>query len=390
MIFISYSIIFLGCNRSPDPGTIKGEVIDENGNPAKLITIRSEETSFNTSTNEEGKYELRGLSPGKIRIIAYDRLKYKDEIIDTFLAIEEGLVLDFQMKHSNFSLQEWGHLTRGKIYIDAIWTTIEDSLEYDTYMTKYEITNQLYLDFLNSAKGLGYIKVKDEYQINYDLWGRKQRTKTNFLSVYDSHGDLLIRLGRTNKQIQNYPSLEKSVRSAASDIYYENSSFHIYDGFENHPVRCLSFNGAKYFAEFYSCRIPTYKEWWRGAFGDSKNYWDDKFSGKYINFASSDDPYENGIYQTSTPVGFYNGSVHDKFETKDAKSPFGLYDMIGNVREYIYDAQDKPNAAGYSYEDFVGSLSMPTAAQLLSKAVEPDGFYNICGFRVVTDRMNKK
>ncbi len=42
-------------------------------------------------------------------------------------------------------------------------------------------------------------------------------------------------------------------------------------------------------------------------------------------------------FKFSTPVGFYDGKVHEGFQTKDGSSPFGLYDMMGNVAEQVAD-----------------------------------------------------
>jgi iron(II)-dependent oxidoreductase len=40
-----------------------------------------------------------------------------------------------------------------------------------------------------------------------------------------------------------------------------------------------------------------------------------------------------------TPVGFYDGRLHPSpaFQTTDSPSPFGAYDMAGNVREWVRD-----------------------------------------------------
>ena len=39
----------------------------------------------------------------------------------------------------------------------------------------------------------------------------------------------------------------------------------------------------------------------------------------------------------TTPVGFYNGQTHLGFETEDSPSPYGLYDMAGNVYQWVGD-----------------------------------------------------
>lgn len=45
------------------------------------------------------------------------------------------------------------------------------------------------------------------------------------------------------------------------------------------------------------------------------------------------DPYDNGL----TPVGYYDGTVHEGFLTHDSALPYGANDMAGNVYDWVND-----------------------------------------------------
>jgi iron(II)-dependent oxidoreductase len=99
-----------------------------------------------------------------------------------------------------------------------------------------------------------------------------------------------------------------------------------YNPIEAHrPIANVSWTQAMQFCRFSGKRLPTEQEWEKAARGDDgRRYpWGDTFDPAVVNFGSR----ERG----ATDVG--------KFE--DGRSPYGLYDMAGNVMEWTDSGDDQ-------------------------------------------------
>lgn len=178
------------------------------------------------------------------------------------------------------------------------------SIDYDFWIMKYEVTNQLYYQFLNDYQ-------ESEYQ---DLDVKNK----NIFGHYK--GDSLRPKG-------NY-----ILKRLDSIIQYKDTTFILDTTFKNHPVTGVTWFGAKKFCDFYSYELPNRYEWEKAARGmTGNNYpWGDTLFSNAANYHNSGDPFDNG----TTPVGFYNGEVKNNYQTVDNKSPYGCYDMAGNAWEY--------------------------------------------------------
>ena len=105
----------------------------------------------------------------------------------------------------------------------------------------------------------------------------------------------------------------------------------------------VSWFGAWGFCEYYDYRLPSEKEWTKAARGDDEHPfpWGEEITRENANFYSSRDPFEDmsSFGSRTSPVGFYNGKTYNGYVTLDSKSPYGLYDMAGNVWQWVGDVQ---------------------------------------------------
>ncbi len=121
-------------------------------------------------------------------------------------------------------------------------------------------------------------------------------------------------------------------------------------GNENFPVVGVNMHEVNAYCKWLSektgevYRLPTEAEWEKAARGiDQRRFpWGEYVDRSYANYYKSSDPYEKrGFFLGGlTPVGFYNGNTHGNFSTRNSVSPYGVYDMAGNVYEWVSDWWD--------------------------------------------------
>lgn len=108
---------------------------------------------------------------------------------------------------------------------------------------------------------------------------------------------------------------------------------------DSYPVLGVNWDSAVAYCAWLSkktgkrYRLPTEAEWEKAARGtDGRRFpWGNVIDRTLANFVGAQ------TFDTGRPVGFYDGSRREDLQTASNASPYGAYDMAGNVMEWTSD-----------------------------------------------------
>jgi formylglycine-generating enzyme required for sulfatase activity len=185
-----------------------------------------------------------------------------------------------------------------------------------------DVTTEQYAAFLNEALADGYVKFDGDEITGY------------------YPGDI-YRAIKHEEEIKAGDWIFIPINDPSQRIKFDGVVFTVQNGYDNHPMTMVSWFGAWGYCEYFQFRLPSEKEWEKAARGsDERPFpWGDDIQRNNANYYASHDPFEDmsNFGSRTSPVGFYNGKKYGDYQTLDSASPYGLYDMAGNVWQWTGD-----------------------------------------------------
>jgi len=213
-------------------------------------------------------------------------------------------------------------------------------------MSRYEVTNAQYCDFLNAALASGDITMNDT-----DIYGSSgSNSGEDYIGqrYYRCDGSGYTGYGATN--------------GGAARIHYSAGAFAVDKGFGDHPVTYVSWYGATAFADYYGYSLPTEDQWQAVADYDGTYTYGcgETIDPGIANYRYSEHP------DGTMPVGSFGGYG------------YGMSDMAGNVWEWTSSSLGSNRVfRGGS----LGSVDSDCAVSIRGDGIPYANYYDI-GFRV--------
>ena len=218
--------------------------------------------------------------------------------------------------------EAWAKIPAGEFFFGQ-YDEVASTDAYEIMITN--VTAAQYADFLNEALEKNYFK-QDGSTITGYYPGDEFHAHEHEERI-DAGDWLLLPLDDPSQRIE-----------------LDGAVFTVQPGYENHPMTMVTWFGARAYCGYYDWRLPLEVEWEKAARGtDTRPFpWGDDIQRENANFYSSRDPFEDmsSYGSRTTPVGFYNGQTYGDYQTLNSASPYGLYDMAGNVWQWTGDVYE--------------------------------------------------
>lgn len=218
--------------------------------------------------------------------------------------------------------EAWAQIPAGEFVLGQHEQPAVIERAYEMMVTP--VTNAQYARYLNAALAQGAVKIAGDQVVGYYPG-----------DVFHGH--------KHEMEIKAGDWLHVPLADASLRLTFDGQTFGVKPGYENHPMTLVTWFGAQAYCAFYGWRLPSELEWEKAARGtDNRPFpWGHEIRPENANFYASRDPFERlaGKQGDTTPVGFYNGRAYDGYQTADSPSPYGLYDMAGNVWQWTADLQ---------------------------------------------------
>ncbi len=357
-------IVNAGSDQSiilPVSASLDGTVTDDGlpNPPAAITTTWTQQSGPGTVTfgnanavdttatfSAAGTYVLR-LSANDDQLVAYDEISITVSVNMAFMVPIPGGT--FQMGDS-FSEGGSGEQPVHTVTLSPF------------YMSKYEITNAQYKDFLNSAYSQGLIVVTSNV-----VYKSGSGTSYPYCYTYQSSTDSQINWNGSTFTVRTKSGRDMSNDPMVMVSWYGAVAYCNWRSQQEGKPQCYNLSTWAYDPAIKGYHLPTEAQWEYAARGGLKDPyrrfpWGDTINQTQANFKSSSSytydvsPVKNqyhpiwndGVYPYTSPVGFFDGTLKYKanynwlgsatsYQTENGGNGYGLYDMAGNVFEWCHD-----------------------------------------------------
>jgi formylglycine-generating enzyme required for sulfatase activity len=215
--------------------------------------------------------------------------------------------------------ESWANIPAGDFLSGQFDDVVKIAYDYQIMVT--DVTVAQYVRFLNAALADGTLKIAGDQIVGF------------------YPGDVFHGV-KHEVEISPADYIFVPMNDPASRFRYNGTEFEVLSNYENHPMTNVSWFGAWGYCGYNSYRLPTELEWEKAARGSADNRpfpWGEEIARNNANYYASRDPFEDmsSFGSWTTPVGFYNGKEYNGYQTIDSASPYGLYDMSGNVWQWM-------------------------------------------------------